>query len=116
MKIKYSYIILSAFLFVFSLGCSNKRNTFVSRQYHDVTTYFNVLFNGYDSFNQGFKKAEKNEPAGFDEILPVFSFKYEDVPGLVASDMQRAIEKTKKAVEKHSITAKPKKKSGMNKK
>lgn len=115
MKIRYSYICLTVFVFLILSGCSTKRNTAVTRQYHRVTTHFNVLFNGKDAFTQGMKKAEKAEPAGFDEILPVFSFEIEEVPGLISSDMQRAIEKTKKSIEKHSITAKPKRKAGMTK-
>ena len=116
MKTRYTYIsTLLVLLFMFSFSCSNKRNTFASRQYHDVTAYFNVLFNGKDAFKHGVKKAEKIEPTGFDEILPVFLFEFEEVPGLISSDMQRTIEKTKKTVEKHSITAKPKRKKGMTK-
>lgn len=115
MKIRCNYVCILSFALLLLAGCSNKKNTYVSRQYHGVTTYFNVFFNGKDAFNQGVKKAEKTEPVGFDEILPVFSFQFETVPGLVASDMQKAIEKSKKAIENHSITAKPSKKQGMTK-
>ncbi|MDR1054244.1 MAG: hypothetical protein LBL90_00040 [Prevotellaceae bacterium] len=115
MKVRYTHIFLLAFVLLLMFSCSTKKNTFVNRQYHDVTAYFNVLFNGRDAFNEGFKKSERNEPAGFDEILPVFSFEFENVTGLIASDMQRTIEKTKKTVDVHSITAKPKRKSGMTK-
>jgi tetratricopeptide (TPR) repeat protein len=61
------------------------------------------------------KKAEAIESQNFDEILPVFAFEYEQVAGLVSSEMQRAIDKGNKTVEKHSITVKPKRKKNMSK-
>ncbi|MDR2564404.1 MAG: tetratricopeptide repeat protein [Prevotellaceae bacterium] len=99
---------------VFAIGCSTKRNTFVSRQYHDVTAYFNVLFNGRDSYNKAAKRVEAMEPEAFDEILPVFAFEYQQAPGTVVGEMQRAIDKANKTIQKHSITVKPKNKKGMS--
>jgi tetratricopeptide (TPR) repeat protein len=94
-------------------GCSTSRNTYFNRKYHDITAYYNVFFNGRESLKQASKKAEAVEAQNFDEILPVFAFEYEQVPGLVSGEMQRATDKGNKTVEKHSITAKPKKKKNM---
>jgi tetratricopeptide (TPR) repeat protein len=95
-------------------GCSTSRNTYFNRKYHDLTAYYNVYFNGQESLKQAYKKAEALEAQNFDEILPVFSFEYEQVSGLVSAEMQRAIDKGNKMIEKHSITAKPKRKKNMN--
>lgn len=97
------------------LACSPKRNTYVSRQYNDLTAYFNTLFNGRESYQQGVKRVEAMEPEGFDEILPVFAFEYKNVPGSVASEMQRSIDKSEKMIRERSITAKPKKKRNLTK-
>jgi tetratricopeptide (TPR) repeat protein len=64
---------------------------------------------------QASKKAEAIESQNFDEMLPVFAFEYEQVAGLVSGEMQRAIDKGNKTVEKHSITIKPKRKKNMTK-
>jgi tetratricopeptide (TPR) repeat protein len=74
-----------------------------------------VFFNGKESLKQASKKVEAIEPQNFDEILPVFAFEYEQAAGLVAGDMQRTIDKGTKTIEKHSITAKPKRKKNMTK-
>jgi tetratricopeptide (TPR) repeat protein len=112
MKVKIVYLFL---LSVVVTGCSTSRNTYFNRQYHDLTAYYNVYFNGRESLRQASKKAEAIESQNFDEILPVFAFEYEQVAGLVSGEMQRAIDKGNKTVEKHSITAKPKRKKNMTK-
>jgi tetratricopeptide (TPR) repeat protein len=109
MQVKKVYL----FLLLIVAGCSTNRNTYFNRKYHDLTAYYNVYFNGRESLKQASKKAEAIEPQNFDEILPVFAFEYEQVAGLVSGEMQRAIDKGNKTVEKHSITAKPKRKKNM---
>jgi tetratricopeptide (TPR) repeat protein len=94
-------------------GCSTSRNTFFNRNYHELNTYYNVYFNGRESLKQASKKIEAIEPQNFDEILPVFAFQYQEAAGMVASEAQRAVDKGTKAVLKHSITAKPKRKKNM---
>jgi outer membrane protein assembly factor BamD (BamD/ComL family) len=71
-----------------------------------------VKFNGAESFKQGMKKAEGHQVADYSELLPVFLFADEGIPGQVTGEMERVIEKSNKLVVKHSITAKPKKKKG----
>ncbi|MDR0726310.1 MAG: tetratricopeptide repeat protein [Prevotellaceae bacterium] len=112
MKVKTVYLFLLVFIV---MGCSTSRNTYFNRKYHDLTAYYNVYFNGRESLRQASKKAEAIESQNFDEILPVFAFEYEQVAGLVSGEMQRAIDKGNKTVEKHSITAKPKRKKNMTK-
>jgi tetratricopeptide (TPR) repeat protein len=112
MKIRTVYLFLLSLIVV---GCSTSRNTYFNRKYHDLTAYYNVYFNGRESLKQASKKAEAIESQNFDEILPVFSFEYEQVAGLVSGEMQRTIDKGNKTVEKHSITVKPKRKKNMTK-
>ncbi|MDR2449854.1 MAG: hypothetical protein LBD52_07845 [Prevotellaceae bacterium] len=94
------------------VSCSTKKNTWASRAYHNVNSEFNVKFNGAESFKQGMKKAEGHQVADYSELLPVFLFADEGIPGQVTGEMERVIEKGNKLVIKHSITAKPKKKKG----
>jgi outer membrane protein assembly factor BamD (BamD/ComL family) len=77
-----------------------------------VNSEFNVKFNGAESFKQGRKKVEAHQVDDYAELLPVFLFADEGVPGQVTGEMERVIEKSNKLVVKHSITAKPKKKKG----
>jgi outer membrane protein assembly factor BamD (BamD/ComL family) len=93
-------------------SCSTKKNTWASRAYHNVNSEFNVKFNGAESFKQGMKKAETHQVDDYSELLPVFIFADEGIPGQVTGEMERVIDKGNKLVVKHSITAKPKKKRG----
>jgi tetratricopeptide (TPR) repeat protein len=108
---KNRLIILFATLLLL-VSCSTKKNTWMSRAYHNVNSEFNVKFNGAESFKQGVKKAETHQVDDYSELLPVFIFADEGVPGQVTGEMERVIEKTNKLVTKHSITAKPKRKKG----
>lgn len=93
-------------------ACSVKKNTWMSRAYHNVNAEFNVKFNGNESYKAGVKKADGFMPDEYEEMPPVFAYTYKEIPGKVSGDMDRVIEKCDKLVLKHSITAKPKKPSG----
>ncbi|MDL2290340.1 hypothetical protein LJB95_02935, partial [Paludibacteraceae bacterium OttesenSCG-928-F17] len=51
----YLKIYFILFLVLFLTGCSTKRNTWLSRNYHSMTTKFNVGFNGNESYKEGMK-------------------------------------------------------------
>ncbi|MCU4157899.1 tetratricopeptide repeat protein [Carboxylicivirga sp. A043] len=95
-------------------GCSTKRNTWLSRNYHNLTAYYNVYFNGREAFNNGEKAIIEGYQNDYSNILPVFEASDPDAASIAGGDMDRAIEKGQKLIKKHSITAKPKKRSKNN--
>ena len=94
-------------LFLFS--CSTKKNTRVSRAYHNLTAHYNAYFNGKESYKEGIISIKENLQDDFSKILPVFIY---DNPSStsVSGQMERAIKKSIKVINLHSITAKPKRK------
>ncbi|MCG8579940.1 MAG: tetratricopeptide repeat protein [Bacteroidales bacterium] len=96
------------------LGCSTKKNTWLSRNYHNLTAYYNVYFNGREAFNNGEKAIIESYQNDYSNILPVFEASDPDAASVASGDMDRAIEKGQKLIKKHSITAKPKKRSRNN--
>lgn len=96
----------------FVLGCSNQKNTFVSRQYHSLTTHYNVYFNGKESLKSGEEKIKKGIEENYTILLPVFEYQNPSARALSFSDMNRTLEKATKAIKIHSITRKPKRKKG----
>ena len=100
------------FLFLIGSSCSTEKNTFISRSFHNMTSNYNIYFNGYESFNRGIHKVEDSYQDNFSRILPVFYFSDNAVAQRVSSDMQRALEKATKVITLHSITAKPEIKKG----
>jgi len=101
---KYFTII---FLFV-AIGCTTKKNTVVTRNFHNITSYYNVYFNGYESFKIGNKAIKDKYVYNFNEILPVFLYSNAEQTKVGSSDMDLAIQKGAKAITNHSITVKPK--------
>jgi tetratricopeptide (TPR) repeat protein len=99
------------FLIVFLPGCSTQKNTPVTRFYHNVTSRYNIYFNGSESYNKGIRKMEETFQDDYSEILPVFLYGDPDVAKTISSDMDRAIKKCSKLISLHSITVKPKVKS-----
>ncbi len=112
----FSFAVCFTGLVLLFNSCSTKKNTWTSRTWHNINGEFNVTFNGRESFKEGVKKAGEYTPQDFNELLPVFAFSYDEVPGQVTSEMDRVIAKSVKAVQKHSITVKPKQKKQSSKK
>lgn len=98
------------FVLMFAFACSNQKNTFMSRQYHSLTTHYNVYFNGNESLKEGEKKIEDGIEENYTLLLPVFEYQNETARALSFSEMDRTIEKAAKAIKIHSITRKPKRK------
>jgi len=94
------------------ISCSVEKNTSLSRNFHNLTSHYNVYFNGYESFKKGKERAKENFNNDYTRILKLFLYEDESVHNAVNADMKRAIDKATKVITFHSITAKPKVKAG----
>ena len=103
--LKYSILIL--FILVISNSCSTKKNTAISRFHHSLTTRFNILFNGSESFKAGVAKYEEAYVEDYSQVLPVFIYGDADIASSIKSNMERTINKSTKSIRMHSITKKP---------
>lgn len=90
-------------------GCSTKKNTLLSRTYHQVISHYNIFFNGNESFKKGVDRINKQYEYDYTRILPVFIYNDADLAKTAGADMDRAISKASKIITTKSITAKPKK-------
>lgn len=104
-KLTYYIVILIGILTV--SGCSTKKNTFRTRAYHNITSRYNIYFNGREAYREGVKTIEKNHKEPFNDILPVFYYKVKESLPPVSSNMDKAYEKSAKVIKEHSITARP---------
>ncbi|MCB0461639.1 MAG: hypothetical protein KDC81_02945 [Flavobacteriaceae bacterium] len=97
------------------IGCSRKNDSFVSRNFHAVTTEYNTLYNGYNALEQGRKTLNEGYTDNYWEILPVERMQVSDeivLPGQSKNaDFERAEEKAVKAVQKHGMNIKGKEKN-----
>lgn len=109
-----SIFILVAILFLtgWLTSCSTKKNTPITRRYHNITARYNTLYNGRLAFNEGIEAQEKGHVDNYNEILPVFIVSDKKTAAIGKGNFETAIEKCEKAIKKHSIKQKPKKPSG----
>ncbi len=106
MNFKKTYFLI---LLIVMWGCSTKRNTRLSRGYHNLTAHYNVFFNGNESFKEGTKAIEDGNKDDYSQVLAVFPESKEGSEQMASSQMDRAIEKGTKLIKKHSIRKKPEK-------
>lgn len=117
---------LFVFIIVVSsvLSCSTKKDSVINRNFHALTTKYNVLFNGQQAFEKGLKGIENNYADNFWKRLPIEPIKFDEKNAVVikfsspgagfgddkstessapATPFDRAEEKAVKAIQKHSM-------------
>ncbi|OPZ02234.1 MAG: tetratricopeptide repeat protein [Bacteroidetes bacterium ADurb.BinA395] len=101
--------ILFLLIIIFVSSCSMQKNTWFSRNYHAMTAYFNIYFNGLESYNEGLKNILVAHQDDYSTILPMFPISKHSNASAATANMDRAIEKSRKAIKLHSIKQKPEK-------
>jgi len=96
------------FLLVILGGCSTEKNTAVNRAYHNVTSRYNIYFNGKESLKTGVARIDQSVDDDFTRILPVYKSSMSGTERFAAAEMDNAIMKASKLIKVHSITKKPK--------
>jgi tetratricopeptide (TPR) repeat protein len=100
--ILFPFSLLLAVLF-FLVGCSTKKNTFLSRTYHNLTAHYNVYWNGMDNLRQGKKEFEASVKDNFALVLPVFNYGDKTGAGKMGQYCETALKKSTKTIQKHSM-------------
>jgi tetratricopeptide (TPR) repeat protein len=116
-------IIALLVLLVAANACSTKKDTVISRNFHAITTKFNILFNGKEAFKKGIEDINNNykddwfqrlpiEPIAFEEDKIVLST-FNSSPGAgfggdqedkkELTTFEKAEEKAVKAIQKHGM-------------
>ena len=91
------------FFVVLLLSCSTQKDQWTNRKFHELTTHYNGYFNGNESFKEGVERLEENVDENFDEVLPVYISGTEADAKAIYGQMDRAIQKSTKMIEKHSM-------------
>ncbi len=85
-------------------SCSTRRNTFTSRAYHNLVAHYNTYWNGNESFEQGLRELRSQSKPDYFEILPIEFYGTRQQAAGLTSYMDRAIDKSTKVIQKHSMT------------
>ena len=98
------YRIIVTFLTVLMLtSCSTKKNKWNRRVYHNLTSHYNVWWNGDQSVKEGEKALKETVKDDYTGILPVFNYGTKENALSLNSQMDRAIEKSAICVQRHSM-------------
>ena len=104
-------------------ACSTKKDSIINRNYHALTTKYNILYNGNVAFEKGIEEINNNykddwfeqlsiEPIAFEEdkfIVPKFNngpgagFNNNSDEKTTTTTFERAEEKAVKAIQKHAM-------------
>lgn len=102
----FKYTFFLGFLF-FLVACSTKKDTFMSRNSHALSTKYNILYNGQIGLDKGIEGIKANSKDNFWKRLPIERMQIND--DFVAggkpknSDFELAETKATKAIQKHSM-------------
>ncbi|MBI2966417.1 MAG: tetratricopeptide repeat protein [Bacteroidetes bacterium] len=99
--------VLLCFSAVILFSCTTKKNTLVTRTFHNITSKYNGYFNGNESFKEGVVALEKSWVDDYLEILPMYQYGNPVLATSVSPQMEKAIQKATTVIQRHEITAEP---------
>lgn len=103
------FLLLSVCFFT---ACATGKNTWSTRAIQSLNTRFNIYFNGQLSFEEGLRAIQSAHKDDFSQVIPMFPVSNHEAAKAATTHMDRAIEKSRKAIRTRSITAKPEARSG----
>ena len=118
MKVSYRSLNLLVLAALILSGCSRKKDKFLNRGFHSMTTKYNYLYNGNNLLNQGKFEINENVFDNFWEILPTekiqvkkeqtkLKIKEEQSASLFAQSEEKAV----LAIQKHAMNISGKEKN-----
>lgn len=84
-------------------GCSTKKNTITRRMFHNLTSHYNVYWNGEKSLMEGDKQLKNKVQDDYSKVLRVYNYGTQQDGMSLNSTMDRVLEKTSICVQKHSM-------------
>lgn len=90
----------------FLAACSTTKNTFVTRNYHNLTSRYNGYFYARESMKDASDKIEKSYVDDYSQVLPLFRIPNSPESKGCYTDLEKAIKKSTLVIERHAITNK----------
>lgn len=100
---KFRNILLGLLSIILLASCSTKKNKWNRRVYHNLTSHYNVWWNGNQSVKEGEKALSEAVKDDYTTILPVYNYGTKENALSLNSHMDRAIEKAAISIQRHSM-------------
>ena len=84
-------------------SCSTQKAKWANVTYHNTTTHYNIWWNGNESLKEAVRTLETTVADDYTQILPVYVMGTSKEVMTVYPQLDRAIEKGVKGIQKHSI-------------
>ncbi len=88
-------------------SCSTQKNTGQTRFWHAFHARYNTYFNASQAFIEGYEEQERGNRDDYTQLLPLYAVGNKSSQTLGNSQFDRAIEKSEKAIFRHSIKRRP---------
>ena len=85
------------------VSCSTKKNTIVSRAYHNLTARYNGYYYSGLSIEEGLYNIEKANKDNFDKVLPIYIYPSTEKAKNTFPDFDKAIKKSSTCIQRHAI-------------
>lgn len=107
MKIRNFHIVFAGAMLLLSVSCSMNKNTWKTRSFQALNTRYNVYFNGKTAYREGLKNIAVANKEDYSNVIHMYPISRHDNANSAKSNMDRAIEKCRKAIKQRSIKKKP---------
>ena len=84
-------------------SCSTQKATWSNIQYHNLTTHYNIWWNGNESLKKGVEEIETRCKDDYTRMIPVVKLGTKEEVMPIYPNFDRAVEKSLKGIKKHSI-------------
>lgn len=101
-------IIYTALIGITFYACSTEKNAALNRGYHYTTTRFNGYFHGKEAYKLALKTINENHVDDYDNILDVYREGDQTTNKEQFSNLNRAINKSAKMIDRHGMKFKKK--------
>jgi hypothetical protein len=106
-KTTYKYIVIGFITAFVVVGCSRKKDKFLNKNFHSITTKYNYLYNGNLLLDNALESLNDQEKDNFWKLLPLEKYNSEEIDKDFQNDIQtpfsQAEEKAVLAIQKHSM-------------
>jgi tetratricopeptide (TPR) repeat protein len=102
-SMKFLRIIYFIFLIVAIAACSTKKNTWVARKYHNLTSHYNGFWAAQESMKEFETNTFKNYKDNYEKILPIFAYTTLEEVKTATPEMEKLYKKASSVIQYHSM-------------
>ncbi len=113
---RFSPLVLCLIFMMMLAACSTKKNTPITRKVQAFKARYNTYYNGHMAYLDGIEAQRTGNKDNCTELIPLFMTANKGTVSLGKANFDKAIEKCKKTIRRHSITARPQAKGGNRRK